>query len=355
MKILFFINRVANKGGSERVTIELANAMVARGYNVTILTWMGGAKSFYSLGQSVKLDCLFEKDVPIYTYYLPTLFKYQAKLNFYKPDVVIDVCTAMSLFSVPLHFGKNYKLISWEHFNTAVNWNAVTPRLARYLASKFANGVVVLTQRDKQSFIDKFNPKKIAVIPNPITIEIHQTANINNHLVLAVGRLTFQKGFDLLLNAWKLIFENYPNWSIAIVGEGEDEMVLKQQAKNLGMESSVRFYPPTNKVQEHFSQASLFALSSRFEGLPLVLIEAKAFGLPIVSFNCPTGPEDIVVEGKDGFLVQPEEVVLFSQSLSKLMDSESLRQEFSVHALKDVERFRLQPILDKWIKFINEL
>jgi glycosyltransferase involved in cell wall biosynthesis len=85
------------------------------------------------------------------------------------------------------------------------------------------------------------------------------------------------------------------------------------------------------------------------------LIEAKAFGLPIVSFNCPTGPEDIVVEGKDGFLVQPEDVVLFSQSLSKLMDSESLRQEFSVHALKDVERFRLQPILDKWIKFINEL
>lgn len=355
MKILFFINRVANKGGSERVTIELANAMVARGYKVTILTWMGGAKSFYSLDQSVEIDSLFEKDVPIYTYYIPTLLKYQAKLNHYKPDIVIDVCTAMSLFSVPLHFGKRYKLISWEHFNTTVNWNAFTPRLARYLASKFANGVVVLTQRDRQSFIDKFKPKKIEVIPNPITIEVPRIANMSNHQILAVGRLTFQKGFDLLLNAWKLIFENYPNWSLAIVGEGEDEVALKKQAQNLGIDTSIRFYPPTNRVHEHFAQASLFALSSRFEGLPLVLIEAKAFGLPIVSFNCPTGPEDIVVDGKDGFLVQPEEVLLFSQSLSKLMDSESLRQQFSAHALLDAERFKLQPILDKWIKLINEL
>jgi glycosyltransferase involved in cell wall biosynthesis len=355
MKVLFFINRVANKGGSERVTIELANAMVARGYKVLVLTWMGGAKSFYKLDANVELACLFEKDVPIYTYYLTTLFKYQAKLNHFKPDVVIDVCTAMSLFSVPLHFRKKYKLISWEHFNTTVNWNVITPRLARYLASKFANGVVVLTQRDKQSFIDKFKPQKIAVIPNPITIEIPRTAKMSNHLILAVGRLTYQKGFDLLLNSWKLIFEKYPSWTLAIVGDGEDEMALKQQAKQMGLEGSMRFYPATNKVQEYFSSASLFALSSRFEGLPLVLIEAKAFGLPIVSFNCPTGPEDIVVNEKDGFLVQPENQVLFSQSLAKLMDSESLRQEFSIHALNDVARFKLEPILDKWIKFINQL
>jgi glycosyltransferase involved in cell wall biosynthesis len=125
--------------------------------------------------------------------------------------------------------------------------------------------------------------------------------------------------------------------------------------KELKLESDVLFFPPTQLINQHYVSASLFVMSSRGEGLPMVLIEAKTFGLPIVSFACQTGPADIICDGSDGFLVPPEDVTALKERLLFIFQNEKKRQEMAVHARKDSERFLSNEIMKSWEKLLNQV
>jgi len=348
MRILFFINRIANKGGSERVAVFLANKLAEMGNEVQMLTWMGGNKSFYTLHPDISVKALFDGDVNIYSAYIKTLIKYKKEVQAFNPDQIIDVCTALSLVSVPMKAILSVNLISWEHFNTRMNWNVFTPRLARWLASKFANTVVALTASDRDNFTQFYGAKNAVAIPNPLTLTVTAKPNLAAKVVLSIGRITHQKGFDLLLQSWKIVLTKHPDWHLHIVGDGDNKEALLFDIEKLQLSHSVKLFEPTLLVNKFYENASIFALSSRFEGLPLVLIEAKAFGLPIVSFDCETGPRDIVNHEIDGILVEPENVQLFAEAVIFLIENPEIRTSYSAAAKLDLDRFDLDHIVAKW-------
>lgn len=354
MRILFFINDISCAGGSERATTVLANKLASKGYEVYVLSWMGGSNNpFFKLDPSIKVFSLYSSKVNIYKNYLGSFIKYLKIVRKIRPNYIIDVCTALSLLSLPLRFFVRFKLISWEHFNTSVNWNAFTSRLSRWMVSHFANHVVVLTQTDRQNYERRFGAKNIITLSNPSTINHQLRANLNSNIVLSIGRFTPQKGFDLLLKSWKIVNFQMPHLKLHIVGDGELSDDLQMLSENLGIQNSIVWFKPTSNIEDHYKNASLYVMSSRFEGLPFVLIEAKSFGLPIISFDCDTGPREIIRNQVDGILVPKENIKALASEIITTMKDLKIRQNLSENALKDMGRFDLEEIFHHWTKLIK--
>ncbi len=210
---------------------------------------------------------------------------------------------------------------------------------------KHLDQFIVLTEEDKKAWAELPN---ISVIPDPLSFSPTQKSSLSVKRVIAVGRYVYQKGFDLLLQAWATIERQYPDWQLAVFGDG-NRTPYEQQMKELGIDDSrCHLYGPTTDIQQEYVNSSLFAFSSRFEGFGMVLVEAMACGLPVVSFDCPCGPKDIVRDSEDGILVENGNIELLAMSLSKMMRDEALRQAMSKAALKNVQRFRIEQIAEQW-------
>jgi glycosyltransferase involved in cell wall biosynthesis len=213
--------------------------------------------------------------------------------------------------------------------------------------------IVTLTKQDAENYKKKFSAKNTICIPNPVTINTNEKSTLKEKVVLAVGRYSYQKGFDLLLDAWNEVHNN--GWKLRIVGSGEMEFILKEKIKLYGLHDSVELLPITKNIVEHYKNASIYVMSSRHEGLPLVLIEAMAMGLPIISFDCETGPRDIIENNVTGVLVPPLDVNQLAIELECLIMDENKRSLFSNNALKLVKKFEITEIVDSWEKLFKEL
>lgn len=234
------------------------------------------------------------------------------------------------------------KTIACEHMNYfATPWYS---RLIRRFAYKKLDAVVLLTEKDRKhySFCDH-----TFVIPNCVPQQVN-SSTCDNKVILAVGRYTKQKGFDMLIQAFSLIHERIPDWKLRIVGQGEDEYLLKKLIVNYNLSDSIDLIPPTKAISKEYINAGIFALSSRWEGFVLVLTEAKSFGLPSVSFDCPEGPSDIIIDKVDGFLVPPNDIKEFSQKLLKLAVDADLRKKFGIAAKEDIKRLSPIGVFEKW-------
>lgn len=353
MKIAFFIRTLNNSGGTERITCALANHLALAGHDVSIIAWVGGVKSFFALDDLVKVYSLFDKDnVNIYTSYFQTLYRYCKIKRLIEPDYIVDVCVAQSIVSLPANLFCRSKIISWEHFNTAVNWNPITGPLSRKMASLFADKIVVLTSTDKQNYESIYQAKNVCVIGNPLTIKINQRADISQKNVLTVARFTHQKGIDLLLHSWKKFQEKCPDWKLKIVGDGELKPEIVNLRHSLDLDNSVEICGATKDISTYYVDASIYAMSSRFEGMPLVLIEAKSYGLPIVSFDCETGPRDIINHGFDGYLIEPYDLDKYAETLTTLARDYNLREQLSNNALLGLEQFSMSTFISKWIEIL---
>lgn len=217
---------------------------------------------------------------------------------------------------------------------------------------RFAHAVVTLTEKDRAQYQRALRCKvPVQAINNPKTIEHDRRSALDSKVVLAAGRLVPQKGFDLLLKAWALANRAAPGWRLRVVGSGPDDALLKGLAGELGVVGSVDFVPRTEDMASQFLAASIYALSSRFEGFVLVLVEGKSFDLPAVSFDCDCGPSDIVRDGLDGILVRPGDVEGFANSLVALMIDDAKRHAFGAHAFAD-GRFDLHATADQWERLL---
>jgi len=165
---------------------------------------------------------------------------------------------------------------------------------------------------------------------------------------VAMGRLGFEKGFDLLLLAFALCFERYPDWTLRLVGQGAEQPRLQNLAEQLGIKHAVRFEPVTKEPERVLHESDLFVLSSRTEGFPMVLLEAMACGLPVVSFDCSSGPREMIRDGIDGLLVPPEDVGALAAAMATLMGDELERQRLAKRAVEVAERFSLPRVMGMW-------
>ena len=211
---------------------------------------------------------------------------------------------------------------------------------------------VVLTQEDAGYWGPLPN---IRVIPNPLPFVSEETSPCTSHKVIAVGRYDFQKNFAKLLDLWGRIAPAYPDWTLEIYGDGALRPELEQQVTRLELSSSVTLAKPTHQMKEVYQSASIYAMTSRYEGLPMVLIEAQHMGLPIVSFACPCGPNDVLHPGEDGYLISQGDDEGFLTALRQLMDSEAERVRMGTNARKASARYEVDAVMGQWLDLFSTL
>lgn len=349
------------------------NYLVEQGHELIIVTTdQKGAKPFFPLEGSVKqYDLGINYDENNGQGFLAKLTAYPKKkrlhrqrlrelLELLQADVVIsmfgDDATLLPQMKdgsrkvLEYHFSKLKRL---QYGRTGL-W-----RLVDILRTKLDectvkpyDSFVVLTQEDAGYWGELPN---IRVIPNPLPFVSEETSPWTSHKVIAVGRYDFQKNFAKLLDLWACIAPAYPDWTLEIYGDGALRPELEQQVNRLGLSSSVTLAKPTHQMKEVYQSASIYAMTSRYEGLPMVLIEAQHMGLPIVSFACPCGPKDVIHSGGDGYLIPQGDDEGFLAALRQLMDSESERVRMGTNARKASARYEVDAVMGQWLDLFSSL
>jgi glycosyltransferase involved in cell wall biosynthesis len=211
---------------------------------------------------------------------------------------------------------------------------------------------VVLTEEDKEYWEGL---KNLSVIGNARSFAFSQPAILESKKVIAVGRYSYQKGFERLIVAWSKVCQQIDGWKLHLVGDGELREALQQQIEELNLSDSVILGKAETDMLSVYQSASVLAMSSRYEGLPMVLLEAQAAGLPIVSFACKCGPKDVVEEGVDGFLVEEGDVDALADRLVLLMKDEALRKQMGAAAYARSERYLEERIMKQWMDLFDDV
>ena len=354
LKILILISSINNSGGTERVGSMLANSLYESGYEVILASIGRSDKPFFVINKNIKLVSLLS--FPRYKLLrIPTtIYNIRKLLKEDSIDTLIVVETLCIQFTLPATLGLPVKHICWEHFNFNNDLGKASRRIARQLAARYCDSVVTLTERDKGYWLQGTQHKsQITAIANPCPFPIQDyIKKENTKIVLAVGRLTHIKGFDMLLEAWIQVNKAMPEWTLKIVGEGEDRVQLNEFIEKYDLKDSVELVGLTDNVSEYYKQAEIFCLSSRFEGFPMVLLETLAFGLPVVSFDCDTGPAEIL-EGTGSILVAKNDIPQLSASLMRLMKNEEQRKNISIRSKEKAEFYQPENIINKWVDLIE--
>ena len=355
MKIIFYGGSLNRSGGTERVSSLIASGLAKRGYQIQMISDQAGDKPFFDLDSSISVTSLFQTTGRNLIRTPLRIARLRRLLLKEKPDVLVSVESMLALFSVPATIGLPIRHICWEHFHFNNDLGRKGRRVARQLAARFCDDIVTLTDRDKLSWQQGVKLKaKIQSIPNPCPYPVQVAHSIpeDSRLVLAVGRLVPEKGHNLLLEAWKSVILAEPTWRLRIVGSGTDEKYLKQLCSTFGLSNSVVFHPNTPDIEVHYKEAAIFCLSSKFEGFPMILLEAIAFGVPVVSFDCNNGPAEIL-EGTGAKLVTPGDVDALADALLAYMKNPQSRVAVSKAEKLRAEAFQLDKIVDQWVELLE--
>ena len=357
--ICFTIRNIDCGGGTERVGLRLANALAEYGYNVWMVDYDSKHhKPFFEVHPKLKLWTILghggvERKMRWHFWYGSWKLRRFLKKN--KIDVVIDIDTFNANWTAKAVRGLGIKWIAWDHFDYEYTkgWKR---QEALQLVKQDAYALVLITKALRETYLEKtdFAPSFLRQIYNPLSFETgHLIDHRGQKKVVAMGRIAPQKGFDLLLKSWLIVEKSITDWTLEIVCGYGDYKTLESEAKAMGCKNVV-CTGPTSNVPKVMSEAAIFALSSRFEGFGLVLTEANACSVPAVSYNCQVGPSEIITDGVDGLLVEPENVEQFTDKLLVLINDDELRERMGKAAYESSRRFSMDRILKEWVKLIEE-
>ncbi|CZQ96571.1 glycosyl transferases group 1 [Trichococcus palustris] len=356
-RICFCSGAISRSGGTERVGTIIANELCQRGYEVYILSFWDHGKSYFEIDKRIEISYLLKpREGKLYRTYIYPIVKLHNFIKKKKIDVFIDIDTTLTAYSAHAVKGTRCKLISWEHFNY---WTMMEDRKrikAKLLAKKYADKIVVLTKTDLQKHTDSMNisKDKICNIYNPSPFKFNSNYNYNSKQFISVGRLTHQKGYDLLLEAWSIFEKENKQWHLNLVGNGEDEIKLKEKCKELSLQNFI-FVGETKNVKEYYQNSSCYLLSSRYEGFPMVILEAQSFGLPVIAFNCKTGPAEMIENEVNGYLVEELNVNELARKMIDFAEQRERAERMSIEATKSVANLSIEKIGVQWEDLIESL
>lgn len=339
--------------GAERMTAVIANELARRGYTVHILS-LWDAASCFELEPAVRHDALFAQRPSFKTRYLSTVLGIRRYLKRHRIEVLIEVDTMLTLFTLPACVGLGVRRIAWEHCNFDQDLGRRARRLARRLAVRTCEHVVVLTQRDREKWERALGARNVVAIPNALPFAMPaEPAPRTSKVALAVGRLTYAKGFDVLLRAWKIIAREHPDWRLDIVGDGELRDALLHLRDQLDLSESVRLLPARRDLPALYRGASLFCLSSRYEGFGLVLIEAMAHGLPVVATDCETGPREILGPAAHGTLVPVDDADALAHAICRTIANPDNATRMADRAIERARYYEANRIAETWLSLLE--
>lgn len=347
--VCFLTGTLNAMAGAERMTATIANALAERGIAVSVLS-LWDRSSCFPLHPAVKHEALFDQRPSFKRAYAVTVSGIRRYVERLGIDVLVQVDTMLALFALPATLGLGVRHIAWEHCHFDEDLGKRARRLARRLDARYCEHIVVLTERDRNRWLEAARPRgSVACIPNPLPFAVPaQPAPRTTKTVLAVGRLVHAKGFDVLLHAWAAVAQQAPDWKLMIVGEGEERPALEALRDQLGLHNSVTLpgvYPDVTKAYE---QASIFCLSSRYEGFGLVLIEAMAYGLPIVSTDCDTGPRELLGGSHAAVLVPVDDQAALAAELLRVISRPQIAARLGAAARDKAGEYSLERVARQW-------
>lgn len=360
MKNICFLNGdMSRSGGTERVTSIIANELCKNGqFNIHVLSTSNkGNKSFFELDEKVKQDrVLKDKQVNMKKQYFQVVKGIRQYIKQNDIDILIDVDVISDLFSIPATRFTKTKLVSWEHFHIYNNNGTKLRDIARKLAARYSDYIITLTEKDKNNYIEKFNIRnKIDYIYNPIIKADEVTCDINSKQIISVGMLRHVKGFDMLCDVANEVLHKHKDWKWIILGEGEDRHLLEEKIKKYNLGDKLILKGNVTDVDYYYKNSSIYVMTSRYEGLPMVLLEAKSNGLPIVSFDCLTGPSEMICDGINGYIIEPNNIEKMAEKINEIIVNDKKREMFSFNSNIDMEKFDMKQIIPKWIRILNNI
>lgn len=354
-KIVFVIADITFVGGIERVNTLLANKFVSEGYAVEIISlYNTNQKINYELNNRIKVS--FVNDGSYLgepgsfgrlKKHIGSQFKLFKAIKKANADFYIINTFPMAFLSFFNVFSnKKYVVIEHVHYN----YYGTIIRIFRNLLYRFFYKVICVNKNDSYKFFKHLD--NVVKISNPLSFTSSKIANLSANKIMAVGRLEHQKGFDLLIDIFAKVNKENPGWELHIYGVGTCEGFLTGKINQLAL-SNVKLMGSVDNIQQYYPQYSIFAFSSRFEGFGMVLLEAMECGLPCISFDCPTGPSEILGDGEYGILVENGNVAKFSAELADLMSDEGKKIKFSNLSKRRAKEFNIDKVFDEWRKLIS--
>lgn len=416
MRITLVISSLSS-GGAERVLVLLAEGFQRNGHRVTVVTLYSTDIDFYKLPAGIErlaLDMVGNSSTLLHALgqKVYRLWLLRRAIQSTQPDVVISFIAPTNVITSIALIKTGYPLIATEHCDPSMfSYGFIWEKLRRLTYPNIER--IVSVSKGVDHYFDWLPTAKRAVIYNPLaplvlsstrreqtsqqplvgqfsspeatpealaqrdTVQLSprespkgQSATAISRFseaalapaaprprrsLVAMGRLTQQKGFDLLLQAFARLADRHPEWTLTILGEGELRTELESLRESLGLSERVYLPGVVNNPYEVLMQADIFVMSSRFEGFGNVLIEAMTCGLPVISTDCPSGPNEIIRDGVDGILVPNKDVEALAATMARLMSDEAERKRLSSCAIETVERFSLEKVMGMWEKLLAQV
>lgn len=370
MKVLFYIHSLG-VGGAERVTSHLANYWAAKGWLVRVVTLEDRELDHYQLSSSVervRLGLAENSSSAVVGLWnnLRRIHALRRELRNFEPDVAIGMMSTAAVILALARIGlRGIAVIGSERVHPpTLRLGAMWGCLRRY-TYKLLDAVVVLAPASRDWVKNHTFAPMIEVIENPVSYPLPDTVS-NPHcaddlpdrsrrLLLAIGRLDHQKGFDLLINAFASCAHGHADWDLVILGEGPKRKELEGFVASRALESRVTLPGRSSRVGDWLERADLYVLSSRFEGFPNTLLEAMAYGVPVVSFDCCTGPRLLIKHGENGLLVPDGDTAGLERAIDLMMSDSSLRERLGLEAQGVRNDFSMAAVADQWEKLFRDL
>lgn len=369
MKLLFSIDHLYLHGGAEKVLTHRVNYLADKfDFDITIVTTEQKNKpTCYELSDKITRIDLAVNYYREKSYFHP---KNIAKIPYHfkklnqaiktiKPDVIIVLNYAFDFYWIPYIFKKTPKIKEYhssrfyqmeQRKNDGV-FKRIFNSFIDYTVSKY-DKIIVLNPTEKEFYTNK----NIEVIPNPISLS-NQTADVASKQVIAAGRIAPVKGFEKLIEAWEIVASVHPDWKLNIYGQGEEHYIfsLKDLILEKQLNNTVFFQPATDTLLDEMIKHSIFVMSSVTECFPMVLLESLSVGLPIISFDCPTGPRNIIINNEDGILVDNQNSNALAEKIVFLINHPKIRGEMSEIGKQNVNRFSEDVIMNKWFSMLTNI
>ena len=364
--VAFIKNELSIAGGGERVCVNLANELSFI-YNIHLINFYLNT-SAYDIDKNVKVYYLQKNKKRLRKVFFSYVFCLRKYLKENNIDTILVIGRNSILEAGLAIIGIKTKLIFCEHVPIKMlKYGSVKEKVINYCNQKainfLSNKIIVLTEKDKINFyikkqkIKQYNIDNIYNFIDDKLLENILKYKINSKKIITVGRIDYQKGYEYLIEVAKSVFEKHPDWQWHIYGDGEENYKYKiiDLIKQNNLENHLILQGNHSNIYDLYQNYSFYVMTSRYEGLPMVLLEAKAKKIPLISFDIHSGPSDIIRDGVDGFLIKPFDCEGMAEKICKLIENPGLRQNLSDNAHGNLDKFRKEKIVKQWCDLIENI